>query len=148
GFANVTALVQAAGDGSYEIANVQAQTGSDKYAGWSLVVVYRDPLAPARNLTVFDGYAVVQQTPTSDQKVSIPVSGFLAPPSGAVNASVGVIAYEGDRGLTGDALKLNSTTLTNSLNPADNFFNSSITSRGAQFTNKTPNYVNQLGFDA
>src|SRR5262245_44670298 len=48
----------------------------------------------------------------------------------------------------GDSVTLNSTTLTNGLNPANNFFNSSITSRGAQLTNKTPNYVNQLGFDA
>src|SRR5262245_13557309 len=148
GFANVTALVQIAGEGTYQIANVQAQTGTDKYAGWSLVVVYRDPRAPARNLTVFDGYAVVQQTPTSDRNVSIPVSGFIAPPSGAVNASVGFVAYEGDRGSTGDSVTLNTTTLSNGLNPSDNFFNSSITNRGAQFTNKTPNYVNQLGFDA
>jgi hypothetical protein len=42
-FANVTALVRAAGAGTYWGANVVAGTGEDRYAGWSLVVVYRAP---------------------------------------------------------------------------------------------------------
>src|SRR5262249_44403090 len=55
-FANVTSLVQAAGNGNYELANVQA-TLTDangnlpymgSYAGWSLVVAYSAPGAPAR----------------------------------------------------------------------------------------------------
>lgn len=145
GFVNVTSLVQAGGSGTYTAANVQAATGGDRYAGWSLVVVYRDPLAPPRNLTVFDGYAVVD---TSTPDVTLTISGFQAPPSGIVNAKVGVVAYEGDLGLTGDSLRLNSTTLTNSLNPSNNFFNSSITSLGNRVSSKFPDYVNQLGFDA
>ncbi len=34
------------------------------------------------------------------------------------------------------------------MNPADNFFNSTISAVGVHFTAKTPNFVNQLGFDA
>ena len=34
-----------------------AGTGNDRYAGWSLIVVYRDPTQPLRNLTVFDGFS-------------------------------------------------------------------------------------------
>ncbi len=62
GFADVTARVVAAGPGEYSVSNVQAGTGCDRYGGWSLVVAYEDPGEPPRNLTVFDGYAIVQQT--------------------------------------------------------------------------------------
>src|SRR5262249_46319657 len=62
GFADVTALVQAGGNGSYTVANVQAATGTNFYAGWSMIVVFRAPSLPARNITVFDGYAVVSSS--------------------------------------------------------------------------------------
>src|SRR5262249_12229496 len=69
-----------------------------------------------------------------------------------VQTTLGVVAFEGDRGLTGDSLSLNTTKIsdpgTPSVNPSDNFFNSSITSGAANVTTKNPNYVNQLGFDA
>ena len=58
GFVNVTGLVAAAGSGVYWVGDVQAGTGLDRYGGWALVVVYRDPSQPARNLTVFDGLCV------------------------------------------------------------------------------------------
>ena len=152
-FANVTSLVQAAGSGTYEIANVQAALTDANgnlpymgtYAGWSLVVAYSVPGAPERNLTVFDGFAVQQST---DPPLNIPISGFIAPPSGTVNAKVGVVAYEGDLGITGDSMALNGTQLSDAANPANNFFNSEISNLGVAITAKNPNYVNQMGFDA
>ena len=75
------------------------------------------------------------------------MSGFVTPPAGAVNTRLGVVAYEGDLGYTGDAFRLNGTTLTDAVNPATNFFNSSISRFGATVTTKNPNYLNQLGFD-
>lgn len=143
-FADVTARVQSAGSGSYTVANVQSGTGEDRQAGWALVVVYRNASLPSRNLTVFDGYATVN---TTNPVVAINVSGFVTPTSGTVNTHVGVVAYEGDRGSTGDQIQLNSTTLFDALNPATNFFNSTITRFGSHLTAKNPNYVNQLGFD-
>jgi len=38
--------------------------------------------------------------------------------------------------------------MTEAQNPADNFFNSTISRLGALVTTKSPDYVNQLGFDA
>ena len=35
-FADVTSLVQGAGGGAYAVGNVQAGTGQDRYAGWTL----------------------------------------------------------------------------------------------------------------
>jgi uncharacterized repeat protein (TIGR01451 family) len=145
GFVDVTSLVQAGGNGAYTVANVQATIGTNYYGGWSMIVAYRAPGLPARNITVFDGYGVIQ---SSDPALNIPISGFIAPPAGTVNAKVSVIAAEGDLGITGDSLKMNGTTLSNALNPTDNFFNSTISNVGTPFTAKTPNYTNQLGFDA
>jgi large repetitive protein len=148
GFANVTAQVKAAGNGNYTVANVQALTGQNSggyYAGWSLVVAYQAPGLPARNLAVFDGYAVVQK---QDPSVNIAVSGFTAPPAGTVNAKVGVVAAEGDLGITGDSMQLNGTTLSDAQSPSTNFFDSVISNLGTLQTAKNPNYKNQLRFDA
>jgi uncharacterized repeat protein (TIGR01451 family) len=146
GFINVTTLVQAQAPGTtgtYTVANVQSTANSsDKYAGWSLVVVIRDSSQPARNLVVFDGLEVVSGT-----AVNINLSGFTTPPAGPVNVRLGTVAYEGDLGTTGDALKLNNVTMSDAANPASNFFNSSITRFGTNVTAKNPNYINQLGFD-
>ncbi|HEV2764918.1 MAG TPA: hypothetical protein VGV38_18190, partial [Pyrinomonadaceae bacterium] len=143
-FADVTTRVRSGGSGNYTVANVQSGTGEDRQAGWALVVVYHNAALPSRNLTVFDGYATVN---TTNPVVTINVSGFVTPTSGTVNTHVGVVAYEGDRGSTGDQIQLNSTTLTDALNPSTNFFNSTISRFGSHLTAKNPNYVNQLGFD-
>lgn len=147
GFADVTALVQAGGAGTYTVANVQAGTGADRYAGWSLVIVRTDPAADLRNLTVFDGYQSVSGALTP----SATISGFLTPVTGAVSATLGAVSYEGDLGLVGDQVQMQSgvltTLLSDAANPVDNVFNSSISAFGAPLGAKTPNHANQLGFD-
>jgi uncharacterized repeat protein (TIGR01451 family) len=143
-FADVTSLVKLAGGGTYTIGNVQAGTGADRHAAWSLVVAYQDVAQPARNLTIFDGFAQVDNNNT----VPLNVSGFKTPLTGPVNTQLGIVSYEGDLTLTGDSLTLNGTTLFDLAHPAGNFFNSGISNLGAPVTTKTPDYRNQLGFDA
>lgn len=146
GYANVTSLVAAGGEADYTLADVQSTTGrTDNYAGWALVVAVSDPLAPARNLTVFTGFGSVAN---GNGMPTFTVSGFLTPPSGQVRTTMGAVTYEGDMGSTGDAFRLNSTNLSDALNPADNPFNSSISRNGVATTGRTPSYNNQLGFDA
>ena len=148
-FKDVTSLVAGTGAGTYTLANVQAQKDkNDLYAGWSLVVAYRAPGEPARNLTVFDGYGSVAATPSSDKSVDIQIDGFKAPLQGPVNATLGFIAYEGDLGKTGDTVKFDGKSLSNPANPVSDFFNSTISNRGALVSTKNPDYVNQLGYDA
>ncbi len=145
-FADVTAQVRAGGAGRYWVGNVQSGTGADRYAGWSLVVVYRDPAAPLRNLTVFDGLQAIQQ---GDPPLTIGVSGFRTPLSGPVRTSVGLVAYEGDRGSSGDRLALNGQLLADAANPATNLFNSSVSFEGTNtLSQRIPAYVNGLGFDS
>jgi uncharacterized repeat protein (TIGR01451 family) len=144
-FADVTSLVQMGGGGTYTIGNVQAGTGADRNAGWSLVVAYQDVTQPARNLTVFDGFAQVDDNHT----VPLTVSGFKTPLAPApVNTQLGIVSYEGDLTLTGDSLALNGNTMTDFAHPAANFFDSAISSLGTHVSAKTPDHRNQLGFDA
>ena len=143
-FADVTTLVKLGGGGTYTVANVQAGTGADRHAGWSLVVAYQDASQPARNLTVFDGFAQV----ATNNTVPLDVSGFKTPLTGPVNTQLGIVSYEGDLTLTGDSLALNGTTLSDAARPGGNFFNSTISHLGAAVTAKTPDHRNQLGFDA
>jgi Protein of unknown function (DUF3344) len=146
GSVDVTPLVAAAGSGEYTVANVQSGTGEDRYAGWSLVVVYSDPAAPPRSIQVFDGLASIV---ASEAPLQIPVTGLETPPTGTVTAEAGIVAYEGDRGgSSSDRLRLAGRELSDAANPPNNVFNSTIAVDGTNVTAKNPNYDNQLGFDS
>ncbi|MEV4418624.1 hypothetical protein AB0L40_01450 [Patulibacter sp. NPDC049589] len=143
GFDDVTAQVKAAGAGQYTVADVQASTGADTLAGWSLVIAYRDTAQPARNLSVFDGIKSIG----SGASGSIAVSGFTTPPAGDVNSTIGFVTYEGDGGIVGDSASLNGRTLSDAQHPATNFFNSRSSRDGVRRTATDPNHPNQLGIE-
>jgi uncharacterized repeat protein (TIGR01451 family) len=156
-YVDVKSLVT--GAGTYTVANVQGQEGAKNTCnGWSLVVAYSAPGSPGevpRNLTVFQGFADVNDNSATNRNVTIPYSGFQAPQTGPVNATLGFVTYEGDLGITGDQAYFKSQssaseTLLSDVpaNPANNFFNSTISNRGLLVTSKNPDYVNQFGFDA
>lgn len=148
--ADVTAQVRAGGSGAYSVANIQSGTGvrndagesGGLFAGWSLVVVYRMDSFALRSITLWDGFGRVE--PNTQGEASI--GGFVTPPTGMVNAAVGVVAWEGDYGLTGDHLQLNGQDLSGTLNPTTNFFNGTDSSMGTQVP-RTPAYNNALGID-
>lgn len=146
-FADVTSIAQAQGSGTWWGANVAAGTGKDRYAGWALVVVYRNPALPLRNLTVFDGFNVI----SSGNPQTISISGFLAPLAGSVQTQLGMIAYEGDRGSVGDSATLTSgaktTTLATNESPGNNFFDGSNDLNGQNVTTRNPADRNMLGYD-
>ncbi|MFD7154615.1 LPXTG cell wall anchor domain-containing protein [Kribbella sp. NPDC059898] len=143
-YLDVTDLVRAGGNGEYWGADVPTGTGADRYAGWSLVIAYQQADEPLRDLSVFNGYAKV----SSGEPVRTSISGFLAPPSGAVNARFGSVTYEGDAGITGDYFAVNGTRLADAQNPSANFYGSRITDGGENLADRTPASVNNLGVDA
>lgn len=131
--------------------NIQTAQGVDRSAGWSLILVYAHPDEPLRNITVYSGFSYVAQQ-SSEQ---INLSGFLTPPSGTVTSNVGVVGIEGDYSSTGDALIVTSgnktTTVSNALNPANNFLNSTVSQDGVRngyFDNSNADrYQNTFGVD-
>lgn len=155
GFADVTALVTAGGNGTYTVANVYGNSATDSWAGWSLVVAYSNASLPPRNLSIFDGW---QRAGDVNTPINLPISGFITPPSGAVNTTIGVLAWDGDRpGNDGGAgLQFGPTlaslnpvgTGAGGINPDNNFWNSTISSGGSHVTaGRTPAYTNTLGMD-
>jgi uncharacterized repeat protein (TIGR01451 family) len=136
--ADVTQLVQQQGAGAYRFSSFDTRDirnlNDNTYAAaWSMVVFYALPTDPLRNLALFDPTGTLDLV--QNQAVTVTLSGFLVPNAG-FDAKLGVIAYEGDTTLTGDQLLFGPnvgslTALTNALNPANNFFNSTRSTLGA-----------------
>lgn len=162
-FVDVTALVQAGGSGTYTAGNIASTAGAGSWAGWTLVVAYRNPAQPTRNLAVFDGFL---QANNAAVPVDISVSGFITPSVGTVRSTIGVVAYDGDRGSQEGAsanpqgsLRFGPTTATlntvsNTVNPVNDVFNSTISvttgaaGGGTDVTGgRAPTFTNTLGVD-
>ncbi len=144
-FVDVTDLVRAGGSGVYTLADVKGTLASDQYAGWALVVAVGDSSRPARNLTVYRGFTTINNGHPTE---SIAIDGFVTPKRGDRRTTLGFVVYEGDRGKTGDSLKLNGTAVGDARNPTTNIFNATLTDRGTVTGGRTPAYDNQMGFDA
>jgi uncharacterized repeat protein (TIGR01451 family) len=143
--------------GTYTVANVEAAEGQVAHdpmvgttGGWQIVFVYESPNLPAKNITLNDGYAHVTNIINN---IDINFSGFQTTPVGNVNAKLLFGALEGDRGLSGDRLRIldatnNFVDLTAPQRTANNFFNSRITVGNGNYIDRTPASTNTLGFDA
>lgn len=151
-FADVTKIVTQAGNGDYYVGDIQTLQQINNFAGWSLVVVYSEPGMPLRDLAVFDGWQYAQG---SGFPLDVRVDGFTTPLSGPVASRLGVLAWDGDRGVSEtqsglrfgpDVTHLN--PVSNAKNPVDNFWNSTISNEGVLVdSGMTPNYFNTLGMD-
>ena len=123
--ADVTALVQANGVGTYRVSGVDAasivNTDIDtNFAGWWMAVFYALPTDPPRNLALFDG---LDQVKTGSNQ-SATLSGFFVPTNAGFDAKLGVVTFEGDNTITGDQLFFNGgAALGDAQNPDNNFFN-------------------------
>ena len=145
--------------GKYQVANVEAKTGSltshgggntGTSGGWQIVFVYESPKMSPRNITLFDGYAHVT---SSVNNFDINFSGFQTVPLGSVKANMIIGALEGDRSLSGDMLQIrnvfnNYTSISAPQRSSSNFFNSRITVGDNNFVDRNPASTNTLGYDA
>ncbi len=131
--AEVTTLIDQHGSGAYRLSSVAVRdfrntSQNVNFAAWTLVVFYRDAGEPTRNLVLFDGLHQV----TSGNPANAVLDGFLVPNAG-FDAKLGVVAYEGDGDIDGDALFFgtgtlgNSDRLTDGVGAVTNFFNGSRT---------------------
>ena len=131
--ADITRLVQRYGAGAYRISGIDTvdlalQQVDTLFIGWSVVVFYRLPTEPPRNLALFDG--LDQLSSSGTKQSSLTVNNITAATTG-VSAQLGVVAYAGNADLTGDQLQVNGAAITNAYNPANNFFNRTRTVLGA-----------------
>ncbi|WP_309894145.1 OmpA family protein [Archangium sp.] len=124
---DVTALVKGYGPGTYQVSDVQIFPmdrfqSQYVFASWWMVVLYELDGSPKRHLKLFDSMKVVR----SASSTTVGLNGFYVPPY-AVDAKLGVIAFEGEEPDpdTNDSLEFNGVTVSNDMNPGTNFFNSS-----------------------
>ena len=142
-FADVTALLPAAGNATYTVGNVQTGRGDDRFAGWSLVVAYQDATQGVHRVSVYDGLGTVDATHT----FSTDITPFFTPASGPVATKTGLLAFEGDTGIVGETATFNGTALTDAINGLGNLMNSTMAVDGTLFGAKDPNYGNLMGTD-
>ncbi|MDP2269917.1 MAG: Ig-like domain-containing protein [Archangium sp.] len=133
--ADVTTLLQANGEGAYRVGGINMlnpvnQNDSTFYVGWSMVVIYRLDSLPPRNITLFDGFDLVNTT----QSANVTLSGFVVPDAG-FDGKLGIIAYEGDPGLTGETFTFGGVAASDALNPNNNALNGTRTYLGAAVSN-------------
>ncbi|NMM17405.1 MAG: sigma-70 family RNA polymerase sigma factor [Cellulomonas sp.] len=103
-FADVTDQVQKGGPGAWTFADPSNGVGSGTgaYAGWALVVVYADSSEGAGTVVVHDGAVTVNVGSSASLSVST---------TPRQTARIGVVAWEGDLGLSGDTLTLDGAAL-------------------------------------
>ncbi|MFJ9519881.1 hypothetical protein ACIRPK_16675 [Kitasatospora sp. NPDC101801] len=170
GVKDVTALVQAAGSGSYTVADLQACQGRSSTAdfggqnvgcwgGWSLVVAYENPAEPLRYLQVWDGYQLVRPP---NSTTTLTLTGIRTPAGRAPAATLGVGVGDGDTPIAGDSLDVGADVGSLQKLPmptpggtvvGDNAFTGRIDrvaadGTGTNLTDRDPSPVNNLGYDA
>lgn len=123
-FKEVTAQVQAGGNGRYTISDLDVSSFIDfhaqrstNFAGWALIVVYKNSNLPLNQLNVYDGMQAVPD------EINITLNSLNVIDN--VDAKIGFLAWEGDSGISvNETLRINGNPIGNPpLNPVDNAFN-------------------------
>ena len=119
-FKDVTGQVQATGNGNYTISDLDvsafidfhAQRGTN-FAGWAIIVVFKNPNLSLNQLNVYDG---MQSVP---DEVNITLNSLNVIDNN--DAKIGFLAWEGDSGIAvNETLRINGTPIGNPpLNPID-----------------------------
>lgn len=144
--ADVTNIITTSGAGTYTVANVPCALGGNNtsspgdfesnFAGWTLAVVYRNPILNFRNVTLW----VLFQRVGPQEDVDIPVSGFNAPSFGPLSARLAISVASGDSYISGDSLLFGPNTSSLSLlsgpnNTTNNFFSSQVNYSNSEVSN-------------
>lgn len=157
GYKDVTSLMNVTSpNGTYYVSDIKTALGTNAYAAWSLFVVYELTTETYKNISVYDGFFSITKNGNNalgefDSK-DVPISGFLTPTTGAVKSKLFLFSSEGDIDIKGDTLSMSNksgifSTISNTVNGADNPFNSTISENGAYVTDRNPAYQNTIGID-
>ncbi|MGE4398898.1 MAG: hypothetical protein AB7D29_05170 [Campylobacterales bacterium] len=143
-------------NGDYFVSGIKTATGKNAFGAWSIFVVYEKDGETFKNISVYDGFFSIASSTNEAlgqfKTKSVDISGFLTPTSGVVNSKLLMFSAEGDMDYQSETLTMTNKSgtevaISNSLNPANNAFNSNITENGATFTNRNPSYANTVGID-
>lgn len=125
-FADVTSLVSATGSGTYTLSDLDVSSflnhleycnNGTNFAGWAIVIIYKNDTLPLNQLNVYDG---LQNVPSV---LTISLNSLNVIDN--ADAKIGFVAWEGDRNIAvNETLSINGNIISNQpLNPANNAFN-------------------------
>ena len=123
-FADVTAQVQATGNGLYEFSDLDLTNIINGYCGngtnlggWAIIIVYKNPSLTLNQVGIYDG---LQYVPT---EINIKLDNLNVIDN--QDAKIGFLAWEGDRSISeNETLRINGNPIGNPpLNPVNNAFN-------------------------
>ncbi|MEV7521616.1 DUF3344 domain-containing protein [Streptomyces sp. NPDC091371] len=149
--ADVTPLVRKGGAGMWTVSQLNVAMGHSEvgaWGGWTLVVAYEHPKEPLRRISLWDGF----EAPAARAGGGVVgIEGLQAPPGAA--GKVGLVGYDGDRGVLGDSLTVTSDSgrrvvLGDAENPFNDVMNSTVTEFGDHSFVRQPEHINNLGYDA
>lgn len=141
GFADVTSLVNATGNGTYTLSDLVPDLDPEVYCGapdgtgnttnfggWAVIVIYEDADLPLNQVNVFDGMDGVA---LFNPFINIELSNLNVLDN--TGAKIGFIAWEGDASLANnETLRVNDNIISNPpLNPENNAFNSTNSFTGS-----------------
>lgn len=125
------------------VANIQASNENNGFGAWSIIVIYENLSDSLKNIVLYDGF----KTTVKGQTIAIPLSGFLTPTAGPVNAKFIIFGGEGDIG------RADTVTLRNNAFPrvdvslGNNVFDSTIENNGINNADRNPYCSNTIGID-
>lgn len=130
-FKDVTSLIQVTGNGTYTLSNLDISPfealhfqRKTNFAGWAIVIVYKNSTLPLNQVNVYDG---LQGVP-DDLTITLSNLNILD----TNNSKAGFIAWEGDASLATESFFFNGNLLSNlPLNPSNNVFNGTNTVTGS-----------------
>ena len=123
-FADVTQMVKSTGNANYTLSDLDISavienfcTNGTNFAGWSIVVVYKNESLPLFQINVYDGFQGVPN------EINILLTNLNV--IDIEGAQIGFIAWEGDQNLSdNETLSVNDRIIGNPpLNPPNNAFN-------------------------
>jgi len=127
-FSDITDLVLASGNGNYTLSELDVTpflnpnaycNNRTNFAGWAIVIVYKNNNLPLNQLNIYDGLQGVSQ---QQQNLTLNLNSLNVIDN--IGAKVGFVAWEGDKNLAvNETLRFNGNILSNALNPANNAFN-------------------------
>jgi gliding motility-associated-like protein len=133
-FKDVTAQIIAAGNTDYTMSNLDISafeplhlTRRTNFAGWAIVIIYKNTALPINQINVYDG---LQGVPDA---LTINLNSLNVLDNN--DSKIGFLAWEGDSLLATETFTFNGITLSNALNPLNNVFNSTNSVTGSTTLN-------------
>ncbi|WP_151894503.1 CARDB domain-containing protein, partial [Patiriisocius marinistellae] len=140
GFADVTAIVQAEGNGTYTFSELESPpenyNGASSFAGWSVVVVYEDLSSTQNQVSIYDGFDYLSE------EIDVNFTLNSLDIASTNSAKISFLTWEGDMNdptVSMESLSVNGMRMSNALNPINQVFNGTN-----GFSNNPNNYQMDL----